>query len=504
LLTISTWGLPKYWAKVKYVKEELPQELRVEKGKEELLRKLRDEVESSTPLALFEGWKKVVLLSVTLADYEVEGHLDPNVAIKTVEEAIKNKDEEIKKVFKEATKLVIAGSGKFGKNKYLKSFEIPFSNVVSSIALKLFKVLMDERSEIVFLDITHGMNYHPLATYTALKNYLLKFLATALGKKVTFASGSSDPYVRDEEGPQVLTYHVLEVEGVEPDLKALASVAGGLGGKFALKVGERFVPVKVPGELHELKGLVTKLRYPSPLYWSYVLTKLANAEADVERVVSDLSEKIDEYEVIGNVVRAKYVFDEKSLFALLAIATVKGLAKPYGELKEKLYLTTLEKVKELEKYLESSLERPIVVKEENKLRESLRKVEFSERLEATKKVVRELRETGLGKTNLDEKLKEKLKGISFNEIEEALEVLERDLLSENLLPYSFLRAEGDEALARSALWWAVAYSKEPTEEDVRNFIAHAGMEQNVTVVGKGGRIGYYLPLLGKLEREMKL
>ncbi|NPA85550.1 MAG: hypothetical protein GXO07_06070, partial [Crenarchaeota archaeon] len=46
-----------------------------------------------------------------------------------------------------------------------------------------------------------------------------------------------------------------------------------------------------------------------------------------------------------------------------------------------------------------------------------------------------------------------------------------------------------------------------TRDDLRNFIAHAGMEQNMTLVRKEGKeveIGYYLPMLEKLEKVMKL
>ncbi len=510
MLVVATWGLPT-WAQVEYVREELPKEFVTEKGKERILKLLREKVVSSSPLALFEGWKKVILLSITVADVPPD-KFKPEAAIEAVKNMLKNMDDEIKKSFEEAEKVVVAGSGTFGRNKYLKNFKVPFSNIIASMVLKLDEVLSKNDDDLIFLDITHGMNYHPTTANELLRNFLVNLHALRIGKRVEYAIGSSDPYrPSPERGRDVLTYHVLRVVKVEPNLREAALLLN-LEKRLAFDV-ERKRPVELPPELHEMKNLVLKLRYPSPLYWSYILTKLRRIDYSLlNKWLEKAKIMVEAYKVEGDIVKSKYILNENSVMSLIILKTMREVAARYGKgrIEGSIYVIELNELKEekeegeeekLGQYL-NDIEKEIWRREFMTLSKHLEEIERAKccALCTILKIKKKKLEETLRSNEISDKLKDKLKSIKEEEFEKALSELEK-LLKEDLIPYSLLKSPSEE----SVLWWVVAYASEYTKDDLRNFIAHAGMEQNMTLVRKKDdkvELGYYLPMLEKLEELM--
>jgi len=89
-----------------------------------------------------------------------------------------------------------------------------YSMVVTAAAISALDVESSERFKIV-LDITHGINYMPLAAYRALMT-ASRLVSAALNVTVKFEQYNSTPYPRGASQPPVLDIYMVRSEVVTP------------------------------------------------------------------------------------------------------------------------------------------------------------------------------------------------------------------------------------------------------------------------------------------------
>ncbi|UXD22747.1 hypothetical protein IPA_07890 [Ignicoccus pacificus DSM 13166] len=497
MLVISPWGNPRFWKKVKYVRDEVSE--KDPKKVKEILENLKVEAYSYTPLSLFESWRKLVVVPASIADGK--GNVN-DLALDKMREIVKSKDEEFLKIFEEADKVVVPSTGVYKSNEVLKEFDVPFSNVYSGIILKLYEKLREANEETILLDITHGVNYYPVTIREALDNYILKLISIDMRKKIKYAIGASDPIVgsgeelRDVE----LRYHVFQVKEIEPNLQELSEFVKDLNN---IDKGKCEAYLQNRGTLSELANEMVKLEVPSPLYWAYVMDKVIRNKEKFEEAVGDLlmvaSNALEHYEVEGERVRQDVVFDEKGIINLIAMRTFLDIVKERGEIEGNLYLVNRESLEELEGYLRG-VDEKLWNEENSKLTESLKELKKINLDNLRERIAEIAKGYPSGCESIEEDLRRKLNKVEAEKVREGLEELLK--LTQKAIPYSLLKHAKKE-LQDSVLWWAYHYAKEAEEADARNFIAHAGMEMNATVITLDGeRIGYYIPMLEKIEEPL--
>ena len=481
MTVISAWGLPKGWRKVKYKYEE---------------NGIVVESKSTLPLLerVFKDERKVVVLPITLADGK--GDLKSAV-LERVEEGLKD-DSKALEAFKNSEKVIIPGRGKFMSNNVLKEFEAPTETIISSMVLKLFD-LIDEN---VLLDITHGVNFYPVA----LRGTLEKLMRIkSLGKKSKMEVGSSDPFYPSKDTTDVtLSFRKLESLNISTTLSELPELVGEVRSLVKGSFEKKWKEVKVK-LLRSFRGL----KAGSPLYWSYLLVRLykdTKLKGDVEELWDEVLKLIDKsYEVMGDKVLHKVTVYPEAAFALAAYKSLYSFAKEFSKtehfLLDKVFLVNFKSLEELEPHL-SAVERSLWLIEKSKLGNAFQKDLEGIRLDAIN-TIREI------SSNLNEvrgrakgKLKERLKELSDDEINTYLEELLDMMVKDKVVPYGVVESEDD--LEEALLWWVAfrATMDKHKDEVARNFLAHAGAEKNVTLLRKSGDlklVGYYIPAMNALE-----
>ncbi len=515
MLVISTWGHPRSWKKVWYVRDE-----NVPKQAKEWKEHTKERVHAHTPLAIYdENVKKVLLIPVSLAD-------DPSLkledaAIKSVKEILEEKKEanEIKRVFEESEKLVVPSSGRYLTNKNLKRFDIPFSNVVAGAYVKVCKAICDHKEEdTIVLDITHGQNYHPVIVREALE-FMVKLESIRRRKELKFILVTSDPFTiltREEVLNVELGYRVVKVSKVKEPLNELANIVVKPGNpiKGKCEVYEKYTKM-----LNDLFYDVKKFLVPSPLFWSYVMKKIQEKEDEYVEMFAELmwviTNVVDEgYEVEGDVVKQSVTLDDEQVRNLIALRSAMSTALNYKDVvgefvDDKLYVVELDKLNVFRNNKKNEMEywmRELWENEYQKLTNSIRKV----------------KEVGVNEVL-----------IAFKEVVNKLDLEDLKYLAEkNLLPYVILLAISEESskvnedrkdlpdiILDAVKQWLEEKEKLDKEckekrkgsksssicdEIVRHFIAHAGLERAVTVVDVNNkRVGYYLPLLSIFEKLLR-
>ncbi len=502
IVVLSPWGNPRGWNRVVYKTEKFLEELK----REDLITCIKD-AESITPLSVFEGCKEVklvIFLPITLLDDEVDREKVKEEIIKSIKEIIdKKNDEAAKKIFDRSEKRVVLGTGLFRRNSKLKEFKVPFDAVKASLLINVYETI--EGAKAVFLDVTHGLNYYP-ATLRVLINDLLQLQALKVNR-VTLYTVSSDPVV-GEEGVTV-NYNLLEALNINADLSKVASMLMGLRMKNA-------DDTKDVEEL--IRRARTILKVPSPLLWSYLFTEISSKKGIIQQQIENILNKVkgllDNYTIGNGRLELKISKNVKNLFlttrTLLALKSVVSVAKRYGSFqkvgREDVYVVKLEKLNELKGYLDEvgkeiwdaekeTLNNSEVKKKEDYL-ETIKEVLQLIDIHETKNydIYEELCNDG------DCKLAEKLKEKGIEAVKERLRELE-EILEGGFVPYALVKNTD----YKSALWWAVW----DASSNKRNFVAHAGLEMNLTVVElKEGKvsderlIGYYLPMLENMIKTL--
>ncbi len=493
MVIISTWGFPKGWRKVKYTYE----------GKDV-------SVESKSTLALldeaFRNEKKVVMLPVTLADADSDESVDlKRLVLKRVMEGLKD-DPKTLKVFEEAEKVIIPGRGKFLTNKRLKEFEAPTETIISSLILNLYERLEDR----ALLDITHGVNFYPV-TLRGILERLMKI--RALGSETELEVGASDPFKIPNEGNVTLTFRILERLKLSTKLSEMPNLVNEVGylvkGEGLKEMQTKWLKLK-----KELLVYLEGLKAGSPLYWSYLLIRLYRNSELKELVLSlwdELLELVDRgYEVKDYKVINKVTINPNAVWALASYKSLYNFAKRFSNTEhfvlDKVFLVNFERLKELEKHL-SPAEWAIWVEEKSKITKVFSKdfeAMIAEALNSISEIVSDPR-----RVRVEGKLEERLKGVTDDVIVKYLEELSEIIIKDKVIPYGIAKAyaEGRD-LKESSLWWAVSIASLENHEDeaVRNFLAHGGAEQNVTLLRRSNDlklIGYYVPVMNKLERGLR-
>ena len=499
MVIVGTWGLPKGWRIVKYVYEDTSTSV---KSKSTL--SLLDEV--------FKNEKKVIILQVTLAD-EIGDLKD--IVIERVRRSLSD-DPKTLEVFERAEKVIIPGRGKFMSNEKLFEFEASTGTILSALILKLYKLLDND----VILDVTHGVNFYTVMTRGVIEK-LLRIIS--LGGTGSLKVGASDPFhipkSKTGEDNITLTFRILESIKYSTKLSELPGLVGSVGQIIRNKGRDDIA--RLQAKWKKLKGKLSDyfigLRAGSPLYWSYLLVNLYNnseVKAEVDEIENKIIELIDNgYEIKDGKVIHKVDVDPSGVWALVIYKVLYDFAKNFvlkteNFLLNDVFLVNFDRLNELENHL-SPVERNLWIEEKTKIGKA-----FNADLdEVVSKAINAIGEVNSNlnefKESAPEKLQRRLKKLEDHALLEQLENLLKIITKDSVIPYGIVKAymEG-KSIEESVLWWAVtsALLENYKSEMVRNFLAHGGAEQNVTVLRRAGdlkMIGYYTPALIKLRDALK-
>lgn len=283
----------------------------------------------------------------------------------------------------------------------------------------------------------------------------------------------------------------------------------------------------------QLRGLKSIVKYikllevPSILAWSYLKYKLyeplnkcdKNSIDKAKELLEEIKKEAKRFSIEGNKFIFPKEFDPEGIFDLISLIEIgRALSDLNGKIEDNLYVVNLKDLKSYnERYSEymEAVSKHLWKKEFDDL---VRAVElYRERILDANEALEVIPLNGIEKLELDNILIDKLKKMEKRKIQRKLEEL-RSLISMGWLPYSFLKVEArkkngedkDESkdkeyllkeLIKEALWWAV-WDNSLNENYVRNFIAHAGLEKNLTFVSSES-VGYYIPYLEQIISIMK-
>ncbi len=517
MLVIATWGYPGSWKRVTYRRG--TSERREVK---EILEKIEKEAYSFSSLSLFKKWKRSVLISITLAD-EDANVIGPQKAVNRLKELLERLasdkqcgDPEMRELPERVE--VIAGAGTFLSNKTIKTFKTPPQNINASILLKLHKILKDSNDDLIVLDVTHGLNYHPVLVEEKLTNTILPLYALKIGREVTFAVGASDPMTGGGNCRQdvVLTYNIFAVSKHSPDLMSvIEALKVRLSSPVKHKLDEFINSKEI---LFALQKDFLKLSYvPSPLFWSYIFTKLSMDKVNTERTIKTIDrilevteELILRYRVSNGTAEATVTANEEAVKILLTLRTLLSKVKKMGEIHRlsfgaTVYAIPKDKLKDLANLLKGE-KRRLWDEEYSSFSNALNDLDDirARAIEAVRQTVEDL-DKAVDKVK-DVKLLRKLYKINKEEL--MMKLCELNKFIAEALPYAFVREGKSKDPTEIALWWAVTYAEierlsNNLSRYLRNFVAHAGMEMNMTLVFPDKKLGYYLPMLRILEDELE-
>ncbi|ABU81509.1 TM1812 family CRISPR-associated protein [Ignicoccus hospitalis] len=512
-LVISTWGNSRAWERVTYRPDD--------HLKDALEDVLEQEVTSCNVLKLFkkENTRKVVLLPISLLDEKANDLKEAEDKIKeTVVTSNENDDcrKDLKEILNSSEVKIVLGSGTFLSNKVIKKFEVPFNTVLSDLYLKLYESLKEEykRAEEeleVILDITHGVNYYPVSSRAILEKLLA--VMSHRGKSRLYVA-SSDPFVRGRGGSvketMNLEYHLIEKKAFPKN--AFLTLAIDIEFKNVVK-GKSEINDELE-ELKKIKKYIGLLSVPSLLAWSYLKYVLENNNAikKAENLLLRISKELEKFSIEDDKFKFSVEFNPKSVFDLIALIEVgEALKDLKGEKNCDFFAVEFDDLNASNnkyKDLMEDVSKRLWEKEFNDLKLTIRsyervKEEARSALEELKNID-DLRNLAVS----EEKLREKVEKESTERLKCKLEEL-RKYIMDGWLPYSFLRVGSEvsgggesirKKLQEEALWWAVWALRvnrddcSADEATVRNFVAHAGLEMNVTFV-KNDKVAYYLPSL---------
>ena len=525
-LVIATWGYPGNWKRVTYRRGSSER-----KEVNKILEKLEPERFSFTSLSMFGDWEKSILISITLADKQAT-EIGPKDAIEKLRELADKlasegdcKDPLIEELMNESRVEVLAGAGSFQTNKVLTTFKVPPQNINATILLKVFKILKDTNKDLIVLDVTHGLNYHPILVKEILSNTLIPLYSLMIEKDVVFAIGASDPVTGRFKCDKdvTLTYNIFAVTKYTPDMLSIIDMINMVENRFLKS------PIKgkldefnaIKGDLNDLGKDITLVSYfPSPLYWSYLFTKLCVKKetllSKLDKLIKIVENALDSYIVHGDIVESKVTAEDDTIRELLIMYVILSKVRKRGEMDGAFFKVTHKELKELENLLRgrdlrvwqyeySSLTKSLREVEEHELLE--RRAKIKEDIEKAKSILRnKLTEYCIKNEELRKRL---LKIDDPTSVIDGLNTLEKVL--DEALPYSFLSARKEEDFVEGALWWSYAYyvltnpkgDKNERLRYVRHFIAHGGLLKEVTLIFSEESIGYYIPMLRGLEETAK-
>jgi len=477
-LIISVWGNPKTWEPVKYTVEKKADEENIEfyQAKREY---------KSTLGALMEAYDDAQILlfvSSTLATLSNKKiYSEVREEVRNIIEGCLNDQEFCAKPERVCLK-ILPGIGKFREDNFEKRFKGRIDAFRVAAFVCAYKKMVETKPDRVILDISHGINYMPVYTRTSVYLAFLGYIAS-INSQREWQVYNSEP---KEKGVKELELMLVEDLRIKPEFaihtlyrefETLSNVNFKL-----LKSAFGRPPPKYSDQWEKVNRktirLVKTVRNGLIVPFIETAQNLADTETELleceVKKYSYLEDCDDLVEIRERELKYLYAPDILSTYIIAIVNSIKQLKNMKIDTYDGGYC-----INSLEEISKKFVEKPALTIVENELSQMRSRVELTKLAEVEFNTWEpyntfvEIGEIRVGEESLltiyresESKLKEILKKEKEKEKENVLQKI-RSLISKE-------RADDERRRKRP---------------DKRNFLAHAGLERNITqVLLKEGKI----------------